>query len=120
MACSIYQVPFSPDRSKQTITKSCTDVLEPEDSTSDGDSDKPNIAPEIFKKITTSWLGENPTRTRTHKGKYSMEELAENGLKLQQELGRLPTRDEMLLDMMGALMSDEEFRAEGMENSIEL
>ncbi|KAL5313818.1 hypothetical protein ACEPPN_018241 [Leptodophora sp. 'Broadleaf-Isolate-01'] len=97
-----------------------SDVLEPEDSTSDGDSDKPNIAPEIFKKITTSWLGENPTRTRTHKGKYSMEELAENGLKLQQELGRLPTRDEMLLDMMGALMSDEEFRAEGMENSIEL
>ncbi|KAG4432056.1 hypothetical protein IFR05_012470 [Cadophora sp. M221] len=91
-----------------------SDVLDPEDSkdTGDGDSDKPNIDPEIFKKITTSWLGDNPTRTRTHKGQYSMEELAENGLKLQQELGRLPTRDELLLDMMGALLSDGEFRAE--------
>jgi hypothetical protein len=56
-----------------------------------------------FATITKSWMGENPTRKRTRTGQYGVEEMRENALALQQTLGRLPTTDEFMLDMISAI-----------------
>jgi hypothetical protein len=56
-----------------------------------------------FAAITKSWMGENSTRKRTRTGQYGLEEMGENALALQQTLGRLPTTDEFMLDMISAI-----------------
>lgn len=56
-----------------------------------------------FTAITKSWLGENPTRKRTRTGQHSLEEMRESASLLQQTLGRLPTSDELMLDMFNAV-----------------
>jgi hypothetical protein len=43
--------------------------------------------------------GEDATRNRKHKGQYDTEELRRSAFKLQQTLGRIPTRDETMFDM---------------------
>jgi hypothetical protein len=58
---------------------------------------------EAFAIITKSWMGENPTRKRARTGQYGVEEMRENALALQQTLGRLPTTDDFMLDMISAI-----------------
>lgn len=52
-----------------------------------------------------SWLGKYATRERTHKGMFGKDEGVLNIRRLQQELGRLPTK-EFLLDTTCALLRD--------------
>jgi hypothetical protein len=58
---------------------------------------------EAFTTITKSWLGENPTRQRTRTGQYGLEEARESASLLQQTLCRLPTNEELMLDMFNAV-----------------
>lgn len=66
-----------------------------------------------------AWMSDNPTRQRTRSGQYSVEEMVENIGPLQRTLGRIPTKDEIMMDMICALTSDmttkgeKQFRAEG-------
>jgi hypothetical protein len=66
---------------------------------------KADFNDEAFTTITKSRLGESPTRERTQIGQYGLQEMGERAHILQQTLGRLPTNEELMLDMPGALGS---------------
>jgi hypothetical protein len=58
---------------------------------------------EAFATIAKSWVGENPARRRTRTGQYDLGEMRESACVLQQTLGRLPTNDGLMIDMIGAV-----------------
>ena len=57
-----------------------------------------------------SWPSDELTRERQYKGEYGLEEMRDNALRLKQILGRDPSRDEIMMDMICCLLSDAKFR----------
>ncbi len=63
-----------------------------------------NTDEDALSKIVKSRLAENPTRQRSRTGEVSIQEIVEMGQDLHRMLGRAPTGDGLILDLIGATL----------------
>lgn len=72
-----------------------------------------NMTQKKLGKISESWLSENATREEflLEIVMYGMEDLADSARFLHRKLGRVPTNDELVAEMIGSMSTDRSFLA---------